>query len=145
VTTLAGAGAAGGLAGALAALGARLDRGFDVVAAAAGLDDALTGADLVVTGEGRLDEGSFAGKVVGGVLGRLRTAGVERGAVIAGCVDPSAEARLPDGVRAWALVDRAADEADAVARAAVLVEEIARDVGRWAPGGAVALGGGPGP
>ena len=50
-----GGGAAGGLAGGLAALGATLEPGFDVVAGAAGLGDALEGASLVVTGEGRLD------------------------------------------------------------------------------------------
>ena len=66
--TLSGAGAAGGLAGGLAAIGAELEPGFDVVADAVGLDDALDGVDLVVTGEGKLDATSFAGKVVGGVL-----------------------------------------------------------------------------
>ncbi len=68
VTTLEGGGAAGGLAGGLAALGARLEPGFEVVALEAGLEEALEGATLVVTGEGRLDASSFAGKVVGGVL-----------------------------------------------------------------------------
>jgi glycerate 2-kinase len=68
VTVLEGGGAAGGLAGGLTAIGARLEPGFDVVARAAGLDRALEDADLVVTGEGRLDRTSFEGKVVGGVL-----------------------------------------------------------------------------
>src|SRR5213079_2872095 len=47
VTELEGAGAAGGLAGGLAAIGAHLEPGFEVVARAAGLDDALEGADVV--------------------------------------------------------------------------------------------------
>src|SRR5690242_2400489 len=63
VRDLEGGGAAGGLAGGLAALGARLEPGFDVVAHAAGLDAAIDGVDLVVTGEGRVDASSFAGKV----------------------------------------------------------------------------------
>lgn len=67
VTVLERSGAAGGLAGGLAAFGARLVDGFDVVAQEVGLDDALVGADLVITGEGFLDEESFDGKVVGGV------------------------------------------------------------------------------
>ena len=52
VTALDGAGAAGGLAGGLAAIGAQLEPGFDVVARAARLDDQLADVDLVVTGEG---------------------------------------------------------------------------------------------
>jgi len=72
-----GAGAAGGLAGGLAAIGARLVPGFDLVAARLGFDERLAEADLVVTGEGRLDATSFTGKVVGRVLDRARAAGVE--------------------------------------------------------------------
>lgn len=68
VTALAGAGAAGGLGGGLAALGATLQSGFALVADLLGLDEAIDRADLVVTGEGSLDSTSFAGKVVGGVV-----------------------------------------------------------------------------
>lgn len=67
VTGLAGAGAAGGLAGGLAALGAKLMPGFDVVAEETNFDEAIESCDVVVTGEGRLDDTSFAGKVVGEV------------------------------------------------------------------------------
>jgi glycerate kinase len=67
VRALAGAGAAGGLAGALVALGGRLVHGFDLVADEVDLHDRITDADLVITGEGFLDEQSFEGKVVGGV------------------------------------------------------------------------------
>ena len=67
VATIDGGGAAGGLAGALAALGGRLVPGFELVADQLDLDDRLAGADVVVTGEGYLDEQSFEGKVVGGV------------------------------------------------------------------------------
>lgn len=68
VTTIQGAGAAGGLAGGLAALGAELVPGFALVATELQLERALDGVSLVVTGEGRLDATSFDGKVVGGVL-----------------------------------------------------------------------------
>ena len=64
VGPLARSGAGGGIAGALAALGAQLASGFDLVARAQGLDEHLAGAALVVTGEGRLDAGSLEGKVV---------------------------------------------------------------------------------
>ena len=58
----------GGLAGGLAALGARLVPGFELVAGAVGLADRLARSDLVVTGEGRLDATSWSGKVVDGVV-----------------------------------------------------------------------------
>lgn len=70
IRDLPGSGAAGGLGGGLASLGARLRSGFDVVAESAGLDDHLDRADMVVTGEGRLDPTSWQGKVVGGVVSR---------------------------------------------------------------------------
>jgi len=77
VPDLPGSGAAGGLAGGLAAVGARLVPGFDLVASRLEFDERLAGADLVVTGEGRLDATSFTGKVVGRVLERAATVGVE--------------------------------------------------------------------
>jgi glycerate kinase len=81
------AGAAGGLAGGLAAIGARLLPGFDLVAERLDLDEHLKRADLVVTGEGRLDATSFTGKVVGRVLDRAAAAGIEA-LVVAGEVAP---------------------------------------------------------
>ena len=91
VSSLRGAGAAGGLAGGLAALGAELVPGFELVAAAVGLDTELSRVDAVVTGEGLLDETSFAGKVVGEVVKMA----AERGMpvlVIAGDVAPDVTA-----------------------------------------------------
>ncbi|MCU1462623.1 MAG: Glycerate kinase [Acidimicrobiales bacterium] len=85
VRDIEGSGAAGGLAGGLAALGARLVPGFDVVADAIDLDDRVAPADLVVTGEGFLDGQSFEGKAVGGVVEVARAAGVPA-LVIAGDV-----------------------------------------------------------
>ena len=68
VRALPGSGAAGGLAGGLAALGAALVPGFDLVADTIELAERVAAADLVVAGEGFLDEHSFAGKAVGGVV-----------------------------------------------------------------------------
>jgi len=82
VTALTGSGGAGGLAGGLAALGARLEPGFDLVAGRVGLDEALAGADLVITGEGLLDSTSFDGKVVGGVLRRATDLGIGVAAIV---------------------------------------------------------------
>jgi glycerate kinase len=67
VTTLEGGGAAGGLAGGLAAVGATIEPGFELIAEELDLATAVEEADLVVTGEGFLDEASFDGKVVGGL------------------------------------------------------------------------------
>lgn len=63
-----GSGAAGGLAGGLASLGAELKPGFEVIAGHLGLAARIDEADLVVTGEGRFDETSNQGKAVGGVV-----------------------------------------------------------------------------
>jgi glycerate kinase len=82
VTKVVGGGAAGGLAGGLAALGAELVPGFDLVADALRFDQALADADMVVTGEGKLDLTSFRGKVVGGVARRAATARVPVGVVV---------------------------------------------------------------
>jgi glycerate kinase len=60
-------GAAGGIPAALFALGATLTGGFDAVAQAVELEHRIRSASLVVTGEGRFDEGSLEGKVVAGV------------------------------------------------------------------------------
>ena len=69
-------GAAGGLAGALATMGARLVDGFDLVADQVRLDEHIEAVDLVVTGEGFVDAQSFEGKVVGGVVDLARASGV---------------------------------------------------------------------
>jgi glycerate kinase len=76
VRDLPGAGAAGGLGGAVVALGGRLEVGYRVVAELVGLSRVLQQADLVITGEGALDATSFTGKVVGGVLGDASAIGV---------------------------------------------------------------------
>jgi glycerate kinase len=76
-------GAAGGLAGGLwAHLGAKLVPGAPYVLGAIGFDAAMSGARFVVTGEGRLDEQTLAGKVVGEVATRCRQAGVACHAVV---------------------------------------------------------------
>ncbi len=64
-----GAGAAGGLgAGVIAFLGGTLRRGIDAVLDTVRFAELAADADLVITGEGRLDSQSFAGKVIDGVI-----------------------------------------------------------------------------
>lgn len=87
---LPGAGAAGGLGFGLAAfVGGRLTSGAEVVAELTGLDDALAGADVVVTGEGALDAQTGAGKAPEHVRRRAADAGC-RTAVIAGRIEAGA-------------------------------------------------------
>jgi glycerate kinase len=101
VTTLPGSGAAGGLAGGLAALGAELVPGFGLVASRLGLEEALEGVDLVVTGEGKLDATSFDGKVVGGVLAACARRGIPA-LVVAGEIEAGTRCPVP----AVSLVER---------------------------------------
>ena len=92
---LPGAGAAGGLGAALAALGAELVPGAALVLDTAGFD--VTGFDVVVTGEGRVDRTTTTGKAPGEVARRCSEAGV-RCVVFGGVVD-----ELLDGVETVAL------------------------------------------
>jgi glycerate kinase len=89
VLAVEGAGSAGGLGGALVALGGRLRSGYEVITGLLGFGDVLARSSLVVTGEGGLDASSFAGKVVGSVLEDARAAGVPS-LVVAGRVAPEA-------------------------------------------------------
>ena len=73
---LRGAGAGGGLGAALAALGGTLEEGAELVLDAVGFDRKASGADLVVTGEGRVDATTFEGKTPGAVRARCDRLGV---------------------------------------------------------------------
>ncbi|MBN1336227.1 MAG: glycerate kinase [Deltaproteobacteria bacterium] len=82
---LAGGGAAGGLGYALAvATGGPIREGAPWVARTTGLEAAMDGADVVITGEGRLDATSFEGKVVETVLRTARRVGSIRVAALVG-------------------------------------------------------------
>ena len=76
VADLPGAGAAGGLGAALAALGAKLVPGVRLVLEAVGFEARVRGAVLAVTGEGAVDRSSAEGKTPAGVAAACRRAGV---------------------------------------------------------------------
>ena len=100
VAALPGAGAAGGLGAAVVAfLGGAIRSGIDLVLDAANFDQLLVDADLVFTGEGRLDWQSIYGKVPIGVATRAKAKGVP---VIALCgsLGPGAEAVYKHGITA---------------------------------------------
>jgi glycerate kinase len=103
VREIPGSGAAGGLGGGLAVLGGKLRSGFELVADLLGLDRAIERADLVITGEGRLDATSFTGKVVGSL--RERVGGRSDVACIVGEATPGALALAGD-MTVLSLTDR---------------------------------------
>ncbi len=91
VMTLKGAGAAGGLgAGLVAFCGAKMKSGIDIVVTATGLKQALKGADLVITGEGRVDFQTAFGKTPSGVARVARSQRVPVVAIGGGLADDAA-------------------------------------------------------
>ena len=79
-----GAGAAGGLGAALLALGAELRSGVETVLDLIGFDERVRDVDLVITGEGNMDEQSAAGKAPVGVARRAKRYGKPLVAVVGG-------------------------------------------------------------
>jgi glycerate kinase len=119
VAELPGAGAGGGLgAGLVAFCGAELTPGLEMVMDAVGLDEQLVGADLAITGEGRLDAQSLAGKTPVGVAMRARAAGVK-------CVAIAGDVDLDDG----ALRDAGFDAAASLVAACGIEEALRRPRG----------------
>lgn len=78
-------GAAGGLAGGLFAIGGTLSSGINLVADEVGLDKKIRSSALVITGEGRFDATSLAGKIVGALIDRTR--GITRLLIIGGSAE----------------------------------------------------------
>jgi glycerate kinase len=122
VTAVPGGGAAGGLGGALAALGGTLLPGFELVADELDLYDHLDGADLVITGEGCLDDTSSAGKVVGGIASVAAEYGIEVLAIVGS--DDRTDTSLPCGLSVVSLVDAYGEHA-ALTEPKRLVEDAA--------------------
>lgn len=103
-----GAGAAGGMgAGCIAFLNARLKSGIEAVLDLVEFDRRLEGAELVLTGEGRIDAQSVQGKVISGVAKRTRARQIPLVA-IAGSIAEDAEAAYALGVSAMFGIDREA-------------------------------------
>ena len=121
-----GAGAAGGLgAGLMAFLDARLQPGVDVVAAAVGLDAALDAADVVITGEGRLDGQTVYNKTPVGVALRAKARGL-RVIALAGSLGEGHRAALAMGIDAVeTLADGSTPLENAIANAYSLLADAA--------------------
>ncbi|MFP5502043.1 MAG: glycerate kinase [Candidatus Sericytochromatia bacterium] len=126
-----GTGSAGGVPAGLLAFGrARMQPGFEIAAAAVGLEARLQAASLVVTGEGRLDRSSFEGKVVGRLAARCQALGLPL-VVVAGTLDPEGVALLEAaGGAAFSLVPGPMPLAQAEAEAEALLERQGRMLAR---------------
>lgn len=106
---LPGAGAAGGMgAGSIAFLGGTLRSGIEAVLDAVDFDRRLDGADLVITGEGRIDAQSVQGKVISGIAKRTAPRNIPLVAIVGG-IGPGAEAAYDLGVTAMFSINRAAE------------------------------------
>jgi len=131
-----GAGAAGGVGFAtVAIIGGTLRPGAQLMLDQLGFHDALAGADLVVTGEGSLDEQTLRGKAPAAVAAAGRAAGVPVIAVAGRCLLDAPRLRTAgfDGV--YTLLDVAATPQQAFDEAAELLRRIGARVGDRLPDG----------
>jgi glycerate kinase len=126
-----GAGAAGGLGYALLLLGGRREPGFGTVARALHLAELVKRADLVVTGEGRLDWQSMSGKVVSG-LAALAGEAMRPCVALAGDVQVGARELRANGIEAaYSLVEMVGTDRALAEPAQSLADMAARVARTW--------------
>lgn len=124
-----GAGAAGGLGfGLMGFCGASVRPGFDVVAEVVGLKVAIERADVVITGEGKLDEQTLEGKVPAGVARLARESGKRIFAIVGASSEAPAVRSLFDGL--YVLARDPVTTEDAIRRVGELLQERARELAR---------------
>nr|WP_326184586.1 glycerate kinase [uncultured Oscillibacter sp.] len=126
-----GAGAAGGLgAGCMAFLGAELRSGIEAVLDTVDFDRRARDADLIITGEGRIDSQSVHGKVISGIARRVRATGVPLVAIVGG-IDESAAEAYDLGVTAMFSINREAKSfAESASKSAVNYQRTLADLCR---------------
>ncbi|RJE86109.1 glycerate kinase [Paenibacillus sp. 1011MAR3C5] len=126
-----GTGAAGGLAGGiLAFLNGKLESGISIVARVTGLEEAMQGADLVLTGEGRVDFQTVGGKTPYGVARLAKSHGVPV-IILAGSVGEGVNVLYEHGVLAvLSIVNRPMTLEEAMAHTGPLLEDAAEQVMR---------------
>ncbi|MGW5109031.1 glycerate kinase [Nocardia sp. NPDC004123] len=134
----AGAGAAGGVGfAALAVLGATLRPGIELMLELVGFDARLAGVDLVVTGEGKLDEQTLHGKAPAGVAAAARAAGVPVVAVCGRNTLPADRLRETGFAAAYSLIEIEPDELRCLSAGAMLLQQLGiRIAHEHLPGGA---------
>ena len=113
LSSIKGSGAAGGLGGAFHAfLNARLCSGIDMVLDSIGFEDAVRDADLIITGEGKIDSQTSRGKVISGITARAQKHGIPVIA-IAGIVDMDKDSIKESCLKAvWPIGPRPQNESD---------------------------------
>ncbi|HXM32932.1 MAG TPA: glycerate kinase [Chthoniobacterales bacterium] len=122
-----GAGAAGGLGfGLMSFCGAMVRPGFDLVAEMVGLEAAVRRADVVITGEGSLDQQTLEGKAPAGVARLARKMGKRVFAIVGCAADGGTPPELFDGILVLAIPPIAREES--MARTAELLQERAREL-----------------
>jgi glycerate kinase len=120
-----GAGAAGGVGfAAVAALGARLRPGAQLILEQLAFAEALTGATLLVTGEGSLDEQTLRGKAPAAVAAAGRAAGVPVIAVTGRCLLAAPQLRAAGFERVYTLLEEADTPEQALAQGPALLRRI---------------------
>jgi glycerate 2-kinase len=132
ISDLPGSGAAGGLGGGLVGfLGAVLEPGIDAVLSVLRFDELVSGADLVITGEGKLDHQTVYGKVPAGVASWVKRAGDIPVIAIAGDIGDGFEAVYEAGIDVViSTVNRAMPLSEAMGRSHELLVETGERVAR---------------
>ncbi|WP_411099660.1 glycerate kinase [Streptomyces sp. x-45] len=125
-----GAGAAGGIGFGAMLLGARFRPGIEVMLDVLGFAPALDRADLVITGEGSLDEQTLHGKAPAGVAAAARAAGKEVVAVCGRLALPAETLGRAGIRRAYPLTDVEPDIAKCIAEAGPILERVAQNIAR---------------
>ena len=133
VTNISGAGAAGGLgAGIVAFLDGELRSGIDLVLDVIQFEDRIAGADLLLTGEGRIDAQTVHGKAPVGVSKRAKALNNALPVIaIAGSIGDGYEAVFDHGIDAvFSVVNGVVTLEEALEKGAVNVEKTAENIGR---------------
>ncbi|CAL9621108.1 Glycerate 3-kinase [Streptomyces sp. enrichment culture] len=125
-----GAGAAGGIGYGALLLGARFRPGIEVMLDVLGFAPALDRADLVITGEGSLDEQTLHGKAPAGVAAAARAADKDVVAVCGRLALPPEVLGRAGIRRAYPLTDAEPDVAKCIAEAGPILERVAERIGR---------------
>lgn len=133
-----GAGAAGGTGFALFLLGAEQRSGADAVFDLADVDALLKRADVVVTGEGKLDEQTLHGKGPAEIARRAQGLGLPVAAVAGAVTLDDGQLHAAGIVRAWDLTSRAGSVQEAMENTGTWLVEVGRDLGVWLTSGQTA-------
>ncbi len=141
ISTLPGAGAAGGLGGGLVAfLKAQLRPGAEIVMEAIGLDERLNGADVVITGEGRMDSQTVYNKAPIAVARLARKRGIPVVALCGSLSEGYQKVHEHGITAAFAITQSPMTVAEALRNASVLLADLAEEVMRLVKAGHVIKG-----